>query len=103
MMRGIPTEALQQEMRNLFKYDPESGRIRWQRQPWRSKVTVGSIAGCTHGSGHISLSFKCKNYMAHHVAWFLHYGTWPTQQIYHRNGKKSDNRIENLATQPTVC
>lgn len=33
---------------------------------------------------------------AHRVAWFLHYGKWPTKCIDHINGDRHDNRINNL-------
>jgi hypothetical protein len=34
--------------------------------------------------------------LAHRVAWALHYGEWPSDQIDHVNGDKTDNRLENL-------
>lgn len=33
---------------------------------------------------------------AHRLAWFYAYGVWPQDQIDHRNGIRSDNRICNL-------
>jgi hypothetical protein len=32
----------------------------------------------------------------HHAVWAVCKGCWPTQQIDHINGDKTDNRIENL-------
>ena len=37
-----------------------------------------------------------KFYYGHRLAWFLHYGEWPTGEIDHVNGNPSDNRIANL-------
>lgn len=34
--------------------------------------------------------------MAHRVAWLLHFGFWPDQELDHINGIKDDNRISNL-------
>lgn len=34
--------------------------------------------------------------LAHRVAWALHYGEWPAEDIDHINQVKSDNRIINL-------
>jgi len=33
---------------------------------------------------------------AHRVAWRLHYGAWPKENIDHINGARTDNRIANL-------
>ena len=41
-----------------------------------------------------------KNYYAHRVCWYLHYGSFPTKQIDHINGVRHDNRICNLREAP---
>ena len=64
-------------------YDPTTGKF------WRE-------AGCASSSGYRQIWFEGKQHMEHRVAWYLHYGEWPTQQIDHINGVRSDNRIANL-------
>jgi hypothetical protein len=34
--------------------------------------------------------------LAHRVAWALVTGAWPAEDIDHKNGRKDDNRFDNL-------
>jgi hypothetical protein len=64
-------------------YDPATGKF------WRE-------AGCASASGYRQIWFQGRQHMEHRVAWFLHYGEWPKEQVDHINGVRSDNRIANL-------
>lgn len=60
----------------------------------------GDRAGTVGPKGYIRIKFEGRFYRAHRVAWLLHFGVWPTQQIDHRNGVRTDNRIDNLRDVP---
>ncbi|WBK39696.1 HNH endonuclease [Xanthomonas phage L522] len=69
--------------------------LRWKvdRAP---HVNAGSIAGSTNNRGYLQVQVYGKLYKSHRLAWLLHTGKWPSQHIDHINGRKTDNRIENL-------
>jgi hypothetical protein len=76
-------------------YDPQTGKFTWLVRV-NSKVPSGSIAGNIMSTGYLHITIKGKKILAHRLAWFYTYGVWPTNQIDHINGKKLDNRINNL-------
>jgi hypothetical protein len=84
-------EILADFLTRIF-YDAQSGKF--FRVKDRKELT-----GTNHGGGYTSLKlYKNKNYLAHRVAWALHYKSWPPIDRYvdHKNGNKKDNRIDNL-------
>lgn len=82
-------------IKRLLRYDPETGFLHWRED--RRRCKSGSVAGNIHkGSGYIRVEVDGKGMSAHRVAWFLHHGQWPVDQIDHINKDKTDNRIENL-------
>lgn len=53
-------------------------------------------AGSTDKGGYTRVKINGKTYLEHRLVWLLHKGVWPTGQLDHINGDRSDNRIENL-------
>ena len=82
-------------MREYLQYEQDTGKLRWKVRV-SNNTRAGYQAGRKHPNGHIEVSLKKRSYMAHHIVWFLHYGVWPTAPIIHKNGNKTDNRLENL-------
>jgi hypothetical protein len=78
-----------------LQYNPETGVIIWIKNKGPKKV-IGKNAGGIKPDGYVHIKFNNKTYKAHRVAWYLHYGVWPTNHIDHINGIKNDNRINNL-------
>jgi hypothetical protein len=86
----LPIEQLQR----LFRYDPDTGHLHW--------VAIGKgrikkkPAGTIVKAGYIGVMIDGKRHYVHRIAWALHHGKHPDDQLDHINGIKTDNRICNL-------
>ena len=85
----------QDELKQLFHYDPETGLFTWITSPAR-RVKIGDIAGCLTVAGYLSIQIHRKQYLAHRLAWLYIHGKFPVHQIDHINHNRSDNRLCNL-------
>jgi hypothetical protein len=96
------------ELANEFlDYDPEIGVLVWKvrdrkhfvsDRSWKIWNTnyAGKVAGNVRNDEYRQIKVNGNKYRAHRLAWLLHYGAWPEDQIDHINNVRDDNRIENL-------
>lgn len=89
------TDLTCSRLRELIKYDPETG-IFIRIVTTSPNAIAGRKAGGYDAYGYINISIDKKIYKAHRLAWLYVYGKWPLQEIDHINGIKDDNRICNL-------
>lgn len=84
-----------ERVRELLKYDPDTGELRWRVK--RPRALPNQIAGSLNKvTGYISVGIDGDVYLVHRVGWALYHGTWPAGYLSHKNGDTSDNRIANL-------
>jgi len=74
------------ELRELYKYDPDTGNFS------RNERVIGSL----NPKGYMVHTIRGVAYRLHRLAWFYINGYWPEKGIDHINGIRSDNRISNL-------
>ncbi|WP_275272432.1 HNH endonuclease signature motif containing protein [Limnobacter sp. P1] len=91
MKKTISREALL----SALEYNDESGEFKWI-QKRRGPVKVGQKAGSINHAGYVVIKINQMKFMAHVLVWFLKTGEWPTLDIDHINGIKTDNRFQNL-------
>jgi hypothetical protein len=85
-----------ERLREVLDYEPDTGVFRWKKVPLRSPVKVGDIAGGASGEGYKYINVDMISVPAQRIAWLYYYGEWPSEQVGHRDGNRSNNAISNL-------
>lgn len=88
------TELTFEEVDRMLSYDPATGALTWKVS--RGNAKASSVAGTDDGQGYLRVRVQGKKYFAHRLAWLLHTGAWPSQQLDHIDGSRTNNRISNL-------
>lgn len=81
-------------LKSLLSYEPNTGVIQWIAKG-KGRIKKKEAGTLLH-SGYVGICIGRKRFQSHRVAWALHHGSWPKDQIDHINGIKTDNRICNL-------
>jgi hypothetical protein len=100
-----------EDLRRLFRYEPETGRIFWNIRTrmdfsvppsdavlakWNQSNAGKEAFTRTSALGYLWESALGERLLAHRVAFAVTYGRHPKDQIDHLNGIRHDNRLENL-------
>jgi hypothetical protein len=90
-------------IRENIRYDPETGLLWWKYQNCgRGKLRdlkkpLGVLGNDGHTKVGLCLQGSKRAFQATHIAWFIHYGVWPKQKVFHRDGDKSNIKVSNLS------
>lgn len=91
------TELTAERLRQVVRYEPETGYFYWRVKPPHSRVVVGGRAGFRDRTrGYWLMSVGHVSYLGHRLAWLYVHGQWPSKQIDHKNRDRADNRLCNL-------
>lgn len=95
MQKSEAKMLTQNKVKELFDYDPDTGRLTWRVDCGKNKM-AGKIAGCQDRHGYLKIGIDGEQYRTHRLVWLYVYGSWPIRDIDHVNGVRHDNRISNL-------
>lgn len=102
------TRITPDRLRQLLRYEPESGKLFWRERPredfatnrafatWNSRYSGAEAFTNTIPGGYKTGTIMNKSYRAHIVIWAIVTGVWPDHEIDHRNGIRHDNRFSNF-------
>lgn len=83
-------------LHSLLSYNRRTGEFRWLVDRGGG-IKAGDKAGTTDKQdGYVRIRVLGKKYKAHRLAWFYVTGDWPSEDIDHRDGVRSNNRWHNL-------
>lgn len=96
MTNYLPSIA---QLNKLLSYNAESGKLYWKVDRG-NRYAKGDEAGHLTSEGYIRVCVMGKLLRAHNVAWAIHYGRWPTNEIDHIDRVGRNNAISNLRDVP---
>jgi hypothetical protein len=97
----VKKDLTYEKVHRRLKYDPETGIFTYKISCGRCRTS--EEAGYRRRDGYIILGINNKLYYAHIIAWLMHYGYFPENQIDHRNRIRHDNWIANLRETSPQC
>jgi hypothetical protein len=89
------SDCLEESLKEALSYDPASGEFTWLKGGF-GKAKQGEVAGRMLNSGYWQLFFRGKAHSAHRVAFLFVTGDWPSRNVDHIDGNRSNNAWANL-------
>ena len=94
-LTDIKWASLTQDLiKSILHYEPTTGLFTWKVR-LSPRKGIGDEAGSREADGYIRIQIRRKHYPAHCLAWLYVYGVM-ANQIDHKDGNTSNNRIDNL-------
>ena len=97
------------KLRERLAYDPCSGVLTWRHvdpehhyrgttlaRRHNSRFAGTEVGTLSSSDGYLYCRFDKRDVAIHRLIWAVYHGEWPTCEIDHINGVRTDNRIQNL-------
>lgn len=103
-MQDYQETATIEDVRRALDYDKATGQLRWRvrddvPKEWNTRH-AGKIAGaiCEFHGGRLYITVRLNGvaYLGHRLIWFHVTGTWPAEEVDHRDGDGLNNKWGNL-------
>ena len=103
--REVPSP---EQLRKLLSYNPNTGGLFWRERPsscfpneraaksWNTRYANKEAFTARNNYGYAVGNVNYVSCLASRVAWAITHGHWPSNDIDHINGDRSDNRLRNL-------
>lgn len=103
-----------EDLRQLLRYEPETGKLFWKERGvewfdegprrsashkcsnWNSRYAGSEAFSSKDAHGYLVGAVFNVKHKAHRVIWAMDCGEWPSGDVDHINGDRSDNRRNNL-------
>src|SRR3546814_6825516 len=98
-------------LRSLLHYAPDTGALSWRARPvdmftgapqgaeraaasWNARYAGKPAMAGVSRQGYARGAIFDRVYLAHRVAWAIHYGSWPSEEIDHINQDRKSTRLK---------
>jgi hypothetical protein len=85
-----------ERLRELLHYDPKTGVFTWLYIPGRPNKMAGKVAGRLKDNGYIGICVDGTQQYAHRLAVLYMTGSWPIEEVDHRDRDRANNAWSNL-------
>jgi hypothetical protein len=95
------TIITQERLKEVLDYDPATGIFTWKVKA--AGVKFGSVAGTKRTDGYVQIRVNGQIHLAHRLAYLYVEGYLPEEDVDHKGGIRSDNRIKELYRASHSC